>query len=239
MDTYGGYDTYGYSTYGYDASSVASETSAIMGVALAIVGIIVVIALIIAILSVIGQWKMFKKGGEEGWKALIPFYNQYTLCKLVGVNPWWILIVFLAGMVGGMIPILSFVGSILSIYFAVILAISTARSYGKSDGFGIATIFFAPICYLILGGANTQYVGPRPMNDAIMGLFNKNDNNTTNNNVNPTVNSTNNFTPQDNNGFYNTQTASTQNDNPNRFCPQCGSPADNTSAFCGNCGNKL
>lgn len=269
MDTYGGYDTYGYSTYGYDASSVASETSAIMGVALAIVGIIMIIALIVGILTIIGQWKMFKKGGEEGWKSLIPFYSQYTLCKLVGVNPWWILIVFLAGMVGGMIPILSFVGSILSIYFAVILAISTARSYGKSDGFGVATIFFTPICYLILGGANTQYVGPRPMNDAIMGLFNKDANNNANNNINqnhnqnvnpavnnmgvvnnnmePTMNNINNnmnnfAQPSSNDILNNAQMGvnpQINNQNANKFCPQCGSPVDGVSTFCASCGNKL
>ena len=201
------------------------------------------IALIVSILTIIGQWKMFKKGGEAGWKSLIPFYSQYTLCKLVGVNPWWILIVFGAGLISGMIPILSFIGTILSLYFTVILAISTARSYGKSDGFGIATIFFAPICYLILGSANTQYVGPRPMNDAIMGLFNKNDNTNTNSNVNPNINNTNNFTQQDNNAFNNNQMVTpetnNQNANPNRFCPQCGTPADNASTFCGNCGNKL
>ena len=128
-------------------------------------------------------------------------------------------------------------------YFIVILAISTARSYGKSDGFGIATIFFAPICYLILGGANTQYVGPRPMNDAIMGLFNKDNNATTTNSEN-TVNvnntdSMNGFV--DSNNIQNNVNSqqNSQNENRNKFCSQCGTPADNGSLFCGNCGNKL
>ncbi|MBR1762543.1 MAG: hypothetical protein IJ731_04170, partial [Eubacterium sp.] len=39
--------------------------------------------LVIAILSIIALWKIFEKAGEAGWKAIIPFYNAYTLVKIV------------------------------------------------------------------------------------------------------------------------------------------------------------
>lgn len=34
------------------------------------------------ILNCIATWKLFIKAGEEGWKAIIPFYNEYIYCKL-------------------------------------------------------------------------------------------------------------------------------------------------------------
>ena len=41
-----------------------------------------VIAIIYGVLHLIATWRMFKAGGEGGWKSLIPFLNQYTLDKL-------------------------------------------------------------------------------------------------------------------------------------------------------------
>ena len=34
------------------------------------------------LLAAIGSWKVFKKCGEAGWKAFIPFYNKYIRFKL-------------------------------------------------------------------------------------------------------------------------------------------------------------
>ena len=34
------------------------------------------------VLSVVALWKLFEKSGEQGWKAIIPFYNTYIKCKL-------------------------------------------------------------------------------------------------------------------------------------------------------------
>lgn len=35
-----------------------------------------------SVLHYVATWRLFKKAGEQGWKSLIPFYNQYTLFKL-------------------------------------------------------------------------------------------------------------------------------------------------------------
>ena len=34
------------------------------------------------ILNYVATWQLFAKAGEEGWKALIPFYNEYVISKL-------------------------------------------------------------------------------------------------------------------------------------------------------------
>ena len=51
------------------------------------------LAVIVAIIA--GMWMVFKKAGESGWKALIPFYNYYIMFRLSGHSGWWTLIFFL------------------------------------------------------------------------------------------------------------------------------------------------
>ncbi len=66
-----------------------SEMGIVAGI-LGFLGIFFLIIIAVAVLMIIAQFKVFKKGGEEGWKAIIPIYNQYTLCQIVGLNPNWI-----------------------------------------------------------------------------------------------------------------------------------------------------
>ena len=42
----------------------------------------VIISLALTALAIIAYWRIFVKAGEEGWKAIIPFYNAYTAMKL-------------------------------------------------------------------------------------------------------------------------------------------------------------
>ena len=128
---------------------------------------IVLIALAVAVVSIIGMWKMFTKAGEEGWKSIIPVYNAITLCKIVGVNPWWILIVFVSGLLS-IIPILGYLVYLaVIIYFSVLLSVSTANSFGKDTGFAVGLFFLSPIFYCILGFGSAKYEGAKPMNDII------------------------------------------------------------------------
>ena len=49
----------------------------------------------------IGLYKMFEKIGEDGWKALVPFYGTYLAIKMIGKPKWWIIVYY--------IPFLGFV----------------------------------------------------------------------------------------------------------------------------------
>lgn len=51
--------------------------------------------------TVLGLWKLFEKAGEQGWKAVIPFYNIVVLLKIIK-RPWWWLILFI-------VPTVSFI----------------------------------------------------------------------------------------------------------------------------------
>lgn len=68
------------SMYGYP--EVATMATAMF----VVIGIFAVIGLACLALFIIGEWKVFKKAGYEGWISLVPFYNTYTLSKIVWGN---------------------------------------------------------------------------------------------------------------------------------------------------------
>lgn len=140
--------------------------------------VIIIISLVIETLKLIGTWKMLTKAGESGWKSLIPFYNQWTLCKVAGISPYWVLEMIIVSMLNAVLngilgsPVISGILSLIvyanTIYFWVILSISLAKSFGKDTGFGVATFFFSFITYPMMGMGSATYVGPTPINDPVM-----------------------------------------------------------------------
>ena len=207
--------------YGYE--------SGVFAAVMAVIGIILVFALVIYILQVIGMWKVFKKSGEEGWKAIIPIYNQYTMCKITGVSPWWILIVVVAGGLTGALgesdlaSVVSLLSSIISIYFSVLLYVSLARAFGKSDGFAVGLILLNPIFLLILGCGSSKFIAKKPMHDILFDNINKNKDTQ---NANPVNNQQ---TPTDANP---SQGAA-------KHCTNCGAELENGAEFCKSCGSKV
>lgn len=201
-------DGYNYN-YSYSTTDPA-EVGAMLGV----VAVIWIIILAISLVIIIAQWKMFKKGNKPGWAAIVPIYNQVVQCQMVGVSPWWILI--------SMIPM---VGSIAAIYFMILLSVSTARAFGKSDSFAVGLIFLPIVFYPMLGFGSAQYVGMNPMNDILFKNNNQNMNMNQNMNQNMNMNQNANPMPNQNAGM--------------KACPNCGAqlPADNK--FCTSCGTQL
>ena len=63
---------------------------------------IICFSAIIYIISVIGMFKVFEKCGLEGWKAIIPFYNDYVFSEKVWV-PKYVLYFWIAGIVNWVI----------------------------------------------------------------------------------------------------------------------------------------
>lgn len=161
-----------------DYSTTAGVAGGLIAGIMMFIGVFFIIFLVIGLLRLIGEWKMLTKAGESGWKSLIPFYNQWTLCKISGLSPYWVLeliiVSFVIGVIDGLIGneaisgVLSLVTSANTIYFGVILAISLAKSFGKDTGFGVATFFFSFVTYPMMGMGSATYVGPTPVNDPVM-----------------------------------------------------------------------
>ncbi|RMH25049.1 MAG: signal peptidase I [Planctomycetota bacterium] len=109
------------------------------------IGIIAVIYLAIIAVVIAGMWKMFEKAGQPGWAAIIPFYNTYILCKIVGRPGWWLILL--------LIPYINFV-------FWIIIMLDLAKSFARGVGFALGLIFLSPIFFCILGFGSSQYQGP-------------------------------------------------------------------------------
>jgi hypothetical protein len=103
-----------------------------------------IIGLLIGLLIIVAMWKVFTKAGQPGWAAIIPIYNLYIWCKIVG-RPWWWLLLML-------IPIVNFI-------VAIVLSIDLAKSFGKGAGFGIGLALLGVIFWPILGFGSAQYQG--------------------------------------------------------------------------------
>lgn len=190
--------------------------------------------LAIGIIGSLGQWKVFKKAGNNGWAAFIPIYNSYVACQVAGVNTMWVWISLVAPIVTAIITPLAFISTIVSLYFNVILSISMARSFGKSDGYAVGLILLGPIFYLILGFGDSKYLGPRPMNDAILEMFGvKNESNNSSVSSNTNTSTSTNYQPTINVGLNSDNTVKP------KYCSACGSVIVDGASYCGNCGNKL
>ncbi len=79
-----------------------------------------IIALLIALLVIVAMWKVFTKAGQPGWATIIPIYNLYIWCKIVGRPWWWILLM--------LIPFVNFI-------ILIILNIDLAKSFGAGESF--------------------------------------------------------------------------------------------------------
>lgn len=97
---------------------------------------------------VVGLWKTFRKAGEPGWPAIIPFLNFYYMVKISGRPGWWFLLFF--------VPILNIV-------IWLMVAMDTAYAFGKSNVYGILLFFLPWIGYLLVGFGDAQYRGARPI----------------------------------------------------------------------------
>jgi hypothetical protein len=97
------------------------------------------------ILIIAAWWKIFSKAGQPGWACIIPIYNLYVWCKIVGRPWWWILLM--------LIPLVNFI-------ILIILLIDLAKSFSKGAGFGIGLILLPIIFFPILGFGSAQYQGP-------------------------------------------------------------------------------
>ena len=105
----------------------------------------IIFGLLVALVLIVAMWKVFTKAGQPGWASIIPIYNLYIWCKIVGRPWWWILLM--------LIPFVNFI-------VCIILCIDLAKSFGKGVGFGIGLALLGIIFFPILGFGSAQYQGP-------------------------------------------------------------------------------
>lgn len=108
--------------------------------------VISIIYLAVIVIYLVALWKVFSKAKKPGWAAIIPFYNIYVLLKIVGRPGWWLILYF--------IPLVN-------IIVHLIVSLNLAKSFKRSDAFGIFLLWLFPIIgFLILGYGKSSYKGP-------------------------------------------------------------------------------
>lgn len=122
---------------------------------------------IIAVLQVVSIWFMYEKAGDRGWKAIIPFYGDYTMYKLTwNKSVFWIVLVI--AVISG---VFSAIGQSWAIWIAFVAAIAymviyiiskykIAKAFGHGIGYTLGLIFLGEIFYPIIGFGSSEYVGP-------------------------------------------------------------------------------
>lgn len=100
--------------------------------------------LAVSILIIAGQWIVFQKAGQAGWKCLIPFYNMYILMIISGKPGWWMFLLF--------IPLVN-----LAIFLFAMLAL--AKKFGRSELFGVGLLLLPMIFFPLLAFGDSEYEG--------------------------------------------------------------------------------
>ena len=75
--------------------------SGMLGALGAAMGVIWVISMVMCVIMIISQWKIFKKAGEPGVAAIVPFWNTAVLFKITW-GKWYymfLMLIPIAGMV--------------------------------------------------------------------------------------------------------------------------------------------
>ena len=105
---------------------------------------VLLLALALFLLIIVGQWVIFQKAGQAGWKSLIPFYNMYILMVISGKPGWWMFLLF--------VPLVN----VIILLFAFL---SLAKKFGRSELFGIG-LFLLPMIFIpLLAFSGSEYEG--------------------------------------------------------------------------------
>ena len=137
---------------------------------------ILVLALMVLlwyILQVIALWKVFKKAGYEGWKSIIPLYNEFCLFHISWKNremPWiWLGLILGGGwfqtycaqrnITSGFMYEAGVYLILAAIVLQIIRNFKEAKAFGKKGGFGLG-LSIGPICTVIsnVTGVNLSWL---------------------------------------------------------------------------------
>ncbi len=135
-----------------------TDTSILAGVGIALAVIICLVALAVLILIIVANCKIFKKAGEEWWKALIPLYSSWIETKITGLAWWWFLIFAgLTALFGTKTGEANFV-----VYMGLLLTsfnynYNLAKKFGKTNGFAVLNTILPVIGLPILAFGSAKY----------------------------------------------------------------------------------
>ncbi len=134
------------------------------------ISVIAAIALIWYVFQVIANWKIFKKFGEPGWKAIIPVYNTYIQYKATwNTKIFWLDVVLSLltilndvggdGVISTICIIVSWIALIGLLVLKIMREYNLSRAFDHGIGFTVGLFLLNPIFKLILGFGRSEYIG--------------------------------------------------------------------------------
>ena len=186
-----------------DAFGVLAATS------IGLIVFLVIIAIAFYVVYVIALAKLFKKAGEDGWKAIIPFYNVFVLIQIAGLN-WWYFLIAISGTICTIAKIdgLDYICSLASMAVNFFIFYNVAKKMKQQPvGYGVAGAFVAPIITMVLGFSNKYTFDPSVQ-------------------VSP-------------NGPIGDNTKTSTNSEPEKYCLGCGCKLKPGTKFCEKCGKEV
>ncbi len=176
-----------YSSYDFD--SMRDVLNNLQGYSYTVNAFSSMINLAVLVLTVIAYWMVFEKAGEAGWKALIPFYNEYILFKVSGKKDlfWWKLGAQILGIIASIVMVVAGVFLIMSLFggdygfsyglffgscavlaltgiagliLRIFQCIGLTKAFGISGGYAVGLVLIPVVFYCILAfSSNMRYVG--------------------------------------------------------------------------------
>lgn len=146
------------------------QDAAFLSTMVTMILIIGAIAIVCAILMIAAVWRILKKSGNAGWKALIPIYNNYMLYKISWKKKFFwlsLLMAVIGGVCNACIPYLPQYGFylalgydvfiLISMIFDIVMTVKLAKAFRKGGGFAVGMILLPVIFYPILGFGKAKF----------------------------------------------------------------------------------
>lgn len=116
-----------------DASSTLTPTQATSNVATLVVVLVFALGLtfLYTVPLVVALWKLFRKAGQPGWAAIVPFYNYWVEVKIARAPMWLFWVLLVLSLSQFIFRPLQYVAVGFGIYLIVLLA----KQYDRSAGF--------------------------------------------------------------------------------------------------------
>lgn len=113
-----------------------------------VVGAIVILAIVVFLVAI--WWFLFEKAGEDGWKAIVPIYNEFILAK-IAVNAKFAWIYLVVCLFSAFVPFVGIAALFYTAIFVFALASILVRIWAlKSLLAYLLLISFASLIWLLM-----------------------------------------------------------------------------------------
>jgi hypothetical protein len=127
----------------YDGGSAAAALAALI-----LFIVFIPIILVAYVLGSLFYMKVFEKAGVQGkWRAWVPVYNTMIFAKLGDLNPWWLLILWVAYGVLSWVPVLNWIIGLAAFIYTLLAAWRVGLKLQK-EAVWLILYFFLSIVWL-------------------------------------------------------------------------------------------